>query len=70
MTPPPSAKGKDTEAQYITLTEVAKRLDLSRTRVVQLADAGELDEVGCIGIRIVTVASVEELKKERKAAGK
>jgi hypothetical protein len=53
--------------RFITLTEAAKLLDLSRTRVIQLADDGTLDEVPCIGIRIVTLDSVEKLKREREA---
>jgi hypothetical protein len=56
-----------TGMQFITLTEAAKLLDLSRTRVIQLADDATLDEVPCIGIRIVTLESVEKLKKDREA---
>jgi hypothetical protein len=58
------------EQTFITVTEAAKVLDLSRTRVVQLANDGSLQEVPCIGIRIVTLESVEKLKKEREAKGR
>jgi hypothetical protein len=59
-----------TGLRFITLTEAAKLLDLSRTRVIQLADNGTLDEAPCIGIRIVTLESVEKLQKEREAKGR
>jgi len=55
------------DAQFITLSEASKLLDLSRTRVAQLAKDGTLTEVACIGIRIVTLESVEKLKNEREA---
>ncbi|MBM3476724.1 MAG: helix-turn-helix domain-containing protein, partial [Armatimonadetes bacterium] len=67
MSSPPRVKQSASEQTFITVTEAAKLLDLSRTRVVQLANDGSLHEVPCIGIRIVTLESVEKLKKDREA---
>jgi len=55
------------KSKWATIGEAGKMLDLSRTRIEQLIREGKIEEEPCTGVRIVTIASVEKLKKEREA---
>ncbi len=59
-----------TKPKWATIGEAAKILDLSRTRIEQLIRERKLDEEPCLGVRILSIASVEKLKKERAAKAK
>ena len=64
---------KDASIKFCTISWAATRLELSLQYIRNLMKAGKLEEVPIHGhVRILTIASVEKLKKERekKAAGK
>jgi len=63
----------ESSVKFCTISWAATELGLSLQYVRDLVKAGKLEEVQVHGyVRILTVASVEKLKKERekKAAGK
>ena len=58
------------ETKCMTVTQAAKELKVSKSRVSQMLSAGILQAVRTPNSRLVTIASVNKRKKENKSAGR
>lgn len=58
------------EQQYMTMQDAAEFLDVGLSRVSQLVKQGRLESIHMKGIRLVSIASVDEYRKSPRKAGR